>query len=99
MTRFIDISPRARAEIDGIWHYTLHEHGQAAADRYIDRLDQSMELALEFPEIGADYREVRAGYRMLPSGHHLIFYIPRDDGIDVLRVLHERMDIRSRLMD
>lgn len=99
MIRFIDISPRARVEIDGIWHYTLHEHGLEAADRYIDGLDQSMELALEFPEIGLDYREVRAGYRMLPSGHHLIFYIPRDDGIDVMRVLHERMDIRSRLMD
>jgi plasmid stabilization system protein ParE len=35
---------------------------------------------------------------MASVGSHYVFYKPsRDGGIDVIRVLHQRMDIRSRL--
>ena len=43
--------------------------------------------------MGSDYNDVRKGYRKLASGDHLIFYIPHDGGIDVVRVLHGRMDV------
>ncbi len=58
-----------------------------------------MAMALQFPEMGSDYCEVRDGYRKLLSGSHLIFYIPHDQGIEIMRVLHVREDIPARLED
>jgi toxin ParE1/3/4 len=97
--RKIIILPDAQADIQGIWDDGAREHGVDAANRYVIRLDQSMQMALKHPDIGTDYSSVRAGYRKLASGQHLIFYIPHEGGIDVIRVLHGRMDVRSRLGD
>jgi len=41
--------------------------------------------------------EVYEGLRVYPSGKHLIFYFATDKGTDIIRVLHERMDIPSHL--
>lgn len=97
MSRTITIKAEARGDIQAIWDYGAREHGVEAANRYVIRLDQSIQMALQYPEIGTDYCEIRQGYRKLSSGNHLIFYIPHNGGIDVIRVLHGRMDVRSHL--
>jgi toxin ParE1/3/4 len=97
VSRTVIISRRANADLAAIWDYTAREHGLAQADRYITDIDRVMAFARDFPDAGADYSEVRAGYRKVRSGHHLIFYIARDQGIEVIRVLHERADIETHL--
>lgn len=99
MKRSICISRKASAEIASIWDYTAKEHGVAEADNYVAAMDRIMAMALQFPEMGSDYCEVRDGYRKLLSGSHLIFYIPHDQGIEIMRVLHVREDIPARLED
>ena len=93
MSHRLIILPTAEADIAAIWDYGVREHGVDAANRYVARISHSLELALQFPSMGSDYGEVRKGYRKLASGDHLIFYIPHDGGIDVVRVLHGRMDV------
>jgi toxin ParE1/3/4 len=95
--RRLIILASAQADIQSIWDYGAREHGVDAANAYIGRLDQSMQMALQYPGVGTDYGEIRKGYRKLSSAEHLIFYIPHDGGIDVIRVLHGRMDVRSHL--
>ena len=97
MSRKINISPKASADIVAIWNYTVREHGVDTADIYVTELDRAMEMAIQYPKIGTDYSEIRDGYRKLKSGFHLIFYIPHDDGIEIIRVLHEQADIPARL--
>jgi toxin ParE1/3/4 len=97
VNRKVNILPDARADIQALWDYGAREHGVEAANAYVIRLDEVMHRALEFPDMGSDYGDVRAGYRKMISGQHLIFYIPHDGGIDVIRVLHGRMDVRARL--
>ena len=97
MNYAIHISRRANSDLASIWDYTARECGPDAADEYISLLDASMESLTEFPKIGADSSHVRNGYRKLRSGSHLIFYIPHNDGIEVVRILHERMDITSEM--
>lgn len=36
--------------------------------------------------------EVREGYRRYGIGSHLLFYRETDTGVDVIRILHQRMD-------
>jgi toxin ParE1/3/4 len=42
--------------------------------------------------------EIRTGYRKFPSGRHVIFYRSLETGaIEIVRVLHERMDMETHL--
>ena len=42
---------------------------------------------------------IRKGYRASKIKSHLIFYRALNDRIEVIRILHERMDIENRLND
>lgn len=97
MSRKIHYSRRADAELAAIWDHGAQEYGPDAADEYLAEIDRKMQLALEYPLIGTDYSHVRDGYRKLISGSHLIFYIPHDGGIEVIRVLPARADIEAHL--
>jgi toxin ParE1/3/4 len=47
--------------------------------------------------LGSECSEVRKGYRKYPSGSHVFFYRTTADGIDVIRILHERMDYERHI--
>lgn len=38
------------------------------------------------------HEETRLGLRRMRSGQHLVFYLVGDHAVEVVRVLHERMD-------
>lgn len=93
----VALRPKARADLDDIWNYTVETWGYNHAEKYLRALNRAFELLAEKPDIGRIYDEVHEGLRVYPSGRHLIFYFATDNGIDVVRVLHERMDISSHL--
>ena len=97
MSHRIEISPRAQAEITGIWEYTAQEYGDDAADAYVIGLDAVMLRVPEYPQMGADCAEVRKGYRRIRAGSHMIYYVPHKRGIDVMRVMHPRQHAREQL--
>lgn len=48
--------------------------------------------------IGRACDEVRTGYRRHAVGSHTLYYrLAGADGIDVVRILHERMDVDRQL--
>ena len=48
--------------------------------------------------IGKVYSEISMGLFGLKSGKHIIFYhIVSENEIEVIRILHERMDLTNRL--
>lgn len=86
------LSPRAQADLTEIWDYTARRWGLAQAETYLRQLRQDIETVAAQPSIGRPCPELRAGYVRYPSGSHVLFYRRIDDGIDVVRILHERMD-------
>lgn len=84
--------PLAEADILEIWDY-IAEDSIAAADHWIDRLDEQFRLLATQPKMGRTRDELAAGVRSHPFGRYVIFYMPLDDGIDVVRVLHGSRDI------
>jgi len=89
--------PKATTDIENIWNYTCRAWGIRQARQYVERLrDVCADLA-RTPDIGKIRDELYAGLHVYPSGKHLIFYLVVDNGIDVVRVLHERMDSRLHL--
>ena len=97
MSHRVRISPVAETEILAIWDYTAAHHGVVAADGYVTDLDTVMSRLLDFPLLGEDCSHIRQGYRRIRARDHVIYYVPHDRGIEVMRVLHPRQDTRHRL--
>ncbi|MBS0365145.1 MAG: type II toxin-antitoxin system RelE/ParE family toxin [Proteobacteria bacterium] len=89
--RFV-LTPRAQADLDEIWDYTTARWGTEQADTYTRQIWRHIQAVADRPSLGRECEEVRAGYRQYPSGSHVLFYRLTDSGIDIVRILHERMD-------
>ncbi len=90
--------PSAVRDIEQIWTYTTERWGGAQAERYV-RSIHDVCLALASGELpGADVSDVLPAYRKARAGRHILFFRLRPDGdVEIVRILHERMDIPSRL--
>jgi toxin ParE1/3/4 len=84
--------PLAEADILEIWDY-IADDSVAAADRWLDELDAKFNLLATQPMMGRVRDELEPGMRSFPFGRYVIFYMPIDEGIDVVRVLHGARDI------
>ena len=90
-------SPDAQADIDAIWENTFDAWGEVQAEAYV-QLFQTASLTLaKSPRVGRDNSEVRHGYRRYNVGSHVVFYRIGDDFVDIVRILHQRMDFDRHL--
>jgi toxin ParE1/3/4 len=94
--RFV-LRPRAQADLDEIWDYTADRWGLDQAETYTRQLWKDIQTLADSPTLGRECNEVRPGYRQYPSGSHVLFYRLADDDIDVVRILHERMDYERHI--
>ena len=91
------LSPRAKADLSEIWDYGADRWGADRATDYIRDIQRAIEHAAAHPLRGRACDEVRAGYFKVSVGSHLLFYRLVDDVLDVVRVLHQRMDVSRHL--
>ncbi len=99
MTRRLNIAPTARAEIVELWDYAAAEFGVEAADAYVADMDAVMLRLLDYPRLGEDCGHIRPCYRRIRARSHMIYYVPHDGGIEIMRVLSHRMDSVRRLRE
>jgi toxin ParE1/3/4 len=87
------LSRLAVADLRSIGRYTLQQWGLEQAERYLDDLGRVLNLLAASPALGRECSHIRSGYRRMEQGRHVIFYRVRrrGAGIDVIRILHERM--------
>ncbi|MBC8452182.1 MAG: type II toxin-antitoxin system RelE/ParE family toxin [Rhodospirillaceae bacterium] len=93
----IRLSPRAISDLESIWDFTADRWDVDQADRYVRNLYRVITTLADMPELGLNIAHIRSGYRKHATGAHLIFYRPKLDGIDVVRILHQSMDIDAHL--
>lgn len=98
MTRYI-LSPLARIDLSKIWEYTANRWDEDQAEAYLRMIQAAIETAAENPLLSPAIDEVRPGYRRHRAGAHLILFRHIAGSIDVVRVLHEKMDVTSHLPD
>ena len=91
------LSPKAKSDLSEIWDYTLAEWGIDQAEKYVRDLWEAMQQQACDSSASIDISDVRNGYRKVISGSHVIFFKLTGDGIDVVRVLHQRMDFERHL--
>jgi toxin ParE1/3/4 len=96
MKRFT-LSPRAQADIEEIWDYRVEHWNVDQAEVYLRKIKAAIEAVADEPRLGRPCDDVRTGYRKYPAGSHLLFYRLTPDGIDIVRILHQRMDFERHL--
>ena len=95
------ISRKAGRDLEQIWLYTYEKWSVEQADRYFNLIMDEIAYLANNPESGKDFGKVRKGYFRSKIKSHLIFYkINRKrEEIEIIRILHQRMDIEARLND
>lgn len=97
MTRYL-ISKEAVNDINTIWIYTAENWSTEQADRYYNLILDEIEYIAENFEMARSFEDVRKAYRYSKVKSHLIFFKKtKENSIEVIRVLHEKMDIANRL--
>ena len=90
------VSGRARQDLIGIGRYTEREWGREQRNHYLGQLDEAFRLIAANPQIGQACDEILAGYRKFSQGSHVIYYRSAEL-VEIIRVLHERMDPDTQL--
>ena len=93
------ISKKAVSDLEEIWFYTFEKWPKEQADRYYNLIFNEINYICKNVSAGKSMEHVRKGYRAAKVKSHLIFYKIVSDTIEIIRILHEQMDIENRLND
>lgn len=92
-------SNKAVEDLSSIWEYTFTKWSENQADEYYAMLISACNRLL-YPSVisNRSYEEISEGLLCVKAGHHLIFYnILENDDVMIIRILHDRMDIKQHL--
>ena len=89
------ISRLAEQDLEDIWVY-LAENNQIAADKQIAKILNCLPMLAQFPDIGKTRDDLSDSLRSFPVKPYIVFYIKLDNGIEVVRILHQSRDIDSQ---
>ncbi|MGU3421925.1 type II toxin-antitoxin system RelE/ParE family toxin [Methylobacterium sp. D54C] len=94
----VRLSAAARRDLSGIWTYSAKRWDEAQADRYVRQFADSFDGLARGAVKGRNADDIRTGYFKLAVGSHVVFYRMGAAGvIEVVRILHQRMDIDRHL--
>lgn len=77
--------------MEAVWQYSLRQWGFARTQRYIDELDDAFQFLASSPKGGVRCDEIRPGYRRYQVNRHVIYYREAEFGVEIIRILHDRM--------
>lgn len=91
------LTAKAEADLQSVFRRSWIEYGERKAVEYVSGIEKRFELLALQPELGRRIDRVRKGYRRFEYGRHVIFYRRQAEGIEIVRILHDRMDFPRRL--
>ncbi|HLR93796.1 MAG TPA: type II toxin-antitoxin system RelE/ParE family toxin [Jiangellaceae bacterium] len=86
------LTPAAQRDLSSIWDFTEERWNARQAETYIAEIRAAIERVADDPRRGRACDQIRKGYRRYGIGSHLLFYVESGEGVDVVRILHQRMD-------
>ncbi|MGH7495658.1 MAG: type II toxin-antitoxin system RelE/ParE family toxin [bacterium] len=85
-------TPQARADLRDISRFTDARWGREQRMGYLGRLKNRFPQLANHPQTGRKRYEIVGAPYSFHEGRHVIFYQEIEDGIEVLRLLHDAMD-------
>ena len=93
------ISKKALSDLDEIWFYTVEKWSVEQANRYYQLIFDEIKYICKKSDSGKRIDNIRSGYQVSKVKSHFIFYKIVNNVVEVIRILHEKMDFESRLGD
>jgi len=94
------LTNKAVEDLNGIWNYTAEEWSEEQADSYYEMLLNSCQALANNPELGKNYGGVTTDLFGLKANRHIIFYRKLvDKTVEIIRILHGRMDLKNRITE
>jgi toxin ParE1/3/4 len=94
--RWYRLSPLAEQDLADIWVYTFDKWSLEQADSYHAEIVNAFEGLLSGEKVGR-IADIRDFYLKYTVGSHMIYYLKTDNGVDIMRILHQRMDAARHL--
>ena len=93
MSAFI-LTEKAKSDLKDISRFTEKRWGRDQRNNYLTLFDNSFRQLAANPSIGRDCSEIKPGYQKFPTGSHVIYFRSKSASlIEIVRVLHESMDV------
>lgn len=92
------LSNKAVEDLSSIWLYTVETWSEQQADLYYFQIISTCNLiANDSRFLDREYPEIHQGLYGRHCNKHVIFYrILADKDVEIVRILHERMDLNTR---
>ncbi len=94
------LTKTAVLDLANIWDYTFEMWSENQADKYYEYLIAACQDIAENPALGKSYEGITQGLLGMKSNRHIIFYRNVNENyVEITRILHEKMDLRNRLLE
>ncbi|MBC8757250.1 type II toxin-antitoxin system RelE/ParE family toxin [Kordia sp. YSTF-M3] len=91
---------KAIDDLTDIWDYTSKTWSENQADKYYGMIKSACREIAKSATIGRSYDKIENNLLGHSTGKHIIFYqIVSNNEIEVIRILHERMDLKNKLTE
>ena len=91
---------KAIDDLTDIWDYTALTWSENQANKYYEMIKSACAEIANDSVKGQNYDKIDIKLRGYSVGKHVIFYhLISNDEIEVIRILHEAMDLKNRLTE
>ncbi|SHI71309.1 type II toxin-antitoxin system RelE/ParE family toxin [Aquimarina spongiae] len=91
---------KAVEDLSKIWDYTFKVWSEKQADKYYEMLISNCQEIANNPDLGKNYNGITNNLFGTKANRHIIFYrTVNENYIEITRILHERMDLKKRMLE
>lgn len=92
------LTKKSVEDLTDIWLYTRKEWSEDQADKYYYSLLDICQEVAENPNIAKHYNEIAQGLLGIRANKHIVFFrVLSKSEIEIIRILHGMMDIKSKM--
>ncbi|AUP80453.1 type II toxin-antitoxin system RelE/ParE family toxin [Flavivirga eckloniae] len=94
------LTHKAVEDLSKIWEYSFEMWSEKQADEYYKMLISNCQEIANTPSLGKEYEGIAKNLLGIKAYRHIIFYrIIDKDHVEITRILHERMDLKKRIIE
>lgn len=93
------LSDEAEQDVAEMYRRGFWKFGEHQADKFYNQLFDSLELLASFPLTGRAAEDIYPGLRRVEFSPYVIFYMPRDYGVYVVRLLRQSQIVKPEYLE
>ncbi len=95
-----ELTNKAVDDLSNIWDYTFGVWSEKQADKYYKMLISNCQEIADNPDLGKSYNGIARSLLGTKANRHIIFYRTINKNyVEITRILHERMDLKKRILE